>query len=357
MSDIAARIAENVAAGPRSGLPPRRPAPAARPSDVTLVAVTKYVSAEVVRPLVAAGCVDLGESRPQQLWEKAAALADLPIRWHLIGHLQRNKVRRTLPLVAMIHSVDSPRLLAAIDEEWACTGGARASACSPLPVLLEVNISGEAAKHGFAPETIEPLLAELAGYRQRGGPRADVHGRLGGRLDAARRDFAALRQLRDRLRPRCPPGVTLDELSMGMSGDFEVAIEEGATIVRVGSALFEGMRIAVIRDLIPDPFVIMLALEPHPDGTILPVRAQPGARRNEIRGVQDGMLKVCVTQSPEKGKANKAIVRTAEQVARAEEIADRVDRRRNVAPEAVSRARDQARGTGRTSGSRWLADA
>ena len=110
--------------------------------------------------------VDLGESRPQQLWEKAAALADLPIRWHLIGHLQRNKVRRTLPLVAMIHSVDSPRLLAAIDEEWAA---AVQTACSnirqSLPVLLEVNISGESAKHGFAPETIEPLLADLAGYR------------------------------------------------------------------------------------------------------------------------------------------------------------------------------------------------
>ena len=113
----AARIAENVAqvrgriadGGARGG----RPA-----SDVTLVAVTKYVSAEAVRPLVAAGCVELGESRPQQLWEKAATLADLPVRWHLIGPLQRNKVRRTLPLVAMIHSVDSPRLLAAINEEW-----------------------------------------------------------------------------------------------------------------------------------------------------------------------------------------------------------------------------------------------
>ena len=109
--------------------PPRR---SGRSADaVTLVAVTKYVSADVVRPLVAAGCRDLGESRPQQLWEKAAALADLPIRWHLIGHLQRNKVRRTLPLVAMIHSVDSPRLLAAIDEEW--SGSGAAVACRPNP--------------------------------------------------------------------------------------------------------------------------------------------------------------------------------------------------------------------------------
>ncbi len=230
MTDEAARIAENVArvrgriadAAARSG----RPA-----SQITLVAVTKYVSAAMVRPLIAAGCIDLGESRPQQLWEKAAALGDLPVRWHLIGHLQRNKVRRTLPLVTMIHSVDSPRLLAAIEEEPAAT----------LPVLLEVNISGETAKQGLAPEAIEPFLAQAAGYRN-----VAIRGLMGmagleGGLATARRDFAALRELRDRLRPRCPAGMTLDELSMGMSGDFEVAIEEGATIVRVGSSLFEGI--------------------------------------------------------------------------------------------------------------------
>ena len=233
MIDIAARIAENVArvrrqiadAAARSG----------RTADaVTLVAVTKYVSADLVRPLVAAGCTDLGESRPQQLWEKAAALADLPIRWHFVGNLQRNKVRRTLPLVAMIHSVDSPRLLATLDEEIKAARG------TPIVVLLEVNISGEAAKHGFAPDTIEPFLTELPNY-----PNVAVRGLmcmagLEGGLDVARRDFAALRRLRDQLRPRCPPGASLDDLSMGMSGDFEVAIEEGATIVRIGSALFEG---------------------------------------------------------------------------------------------------------------------
>jgi PLP dependent protein len=230
MTDDAARIAENVArirgriadAASRSG----------RPADaVTLVAVTKYVSPDTVRPLVDAGCRDLGESRPQQLWERAAQLADLPIRWHLIGHLQRNKVRRTLPLVAMIHSVDSPRLLAAIDEER----------LPPLPVLLEIHISSEDAKSGFAPDEIEPLLARAADYRN-----ISIRGLMGmasleGGLDVARREFAALRELRDRLRAKCPPGVTLDELSMGMSGDFEVAIEEGATFVRVGSALFEGL--------------------------------------------------------------------------------------------------------------------
>ena len=182
MSDLSARIAENVASVRR-----RIAAAAARSgrtaSQITLVAVTKYVSADVVRPLVAAGCLDLGESRPQQLWEKAAALANLPIRWHLIGHLQRNKVRRTLPLVSLIHSVDSARLLAAVDEE--CSG--------PLPVLLEVNISDETAKHGFAPATIEPLLRESAGYRNVAVRGLMCMAGLEGGLDVARRDFAALR--------------------------------------------------------------------------------------------------------------------------------------------------------------------
>jgi len=233
MADIAARIAENVAhirgriadAAARSG----RAA-----SDITLVAVTKYVSAAEVRALVAAGCRELGESRPQQLWEKAAELADLPIQWHLIGHLQRNKVRRTLPLVAMIHSVDSPRLLAAIDAD-------AGESPRPFPVLLEVNTSGETAKHGLQPGEVEPLLTELPRYRHVAVRGLMCMASLEGGPDAARRDFAALRQLRDRLRGRCPPGVALDELSMGMSGDFEIAIEEGATIVRVGSALFEAV--------------------------------------------------------------------------------------------------------------------
>lgn len=231
MSVDAARIAENVAkirgqiadAAGRSG----------RSADaITLVAVTKYVSADVVRPLIETGCRDLGESRPQALWEKAAQLAELPIRWHFIGSLQRNKVRRTLPLVALMHSVDSPRLLAAINEEAKDT---------EIPVLLEVNISGETTKHGFAPAEIEPFLAEAANYRH-----VSIRGLMGmasleGGLAVARRDFAALREIRDHLQKNCPPGVTLDELSMGMSGDFEIAIEEGATIVRIGSALFEGV--------------------------------------------------------------------------------------------------------------------
>jgi pyridoxal phosphate enzyme (YggS family) len=208
---------------------------AGRAADqVTLVAITKYVGAAEVRALAEAGCTLVGENRPQELWRKAEACRDLPLRWHMVGHLQRNKVRRTLPLVEMVQSADSPRLVAALDS-------AAAELSRRLPVLLEVNVSGDAAKHGFQPGEVERFLGELAGYEH-----VEVRGLmcmagLEGDLDAARRDFAALRTLRDRLRPNCPPGVRLDELSMGMSGDFEAAIREGATIVRIGSALFEGV--------------------------------------------------------------------------------------------------------------------
>lgn len=202
------------------------------PESVRLVAVTKFVGEDAIRALVEAGCTTLGESRPQQLWEKAVALAGLPIHWHLIGHLQRNKVKRTVPLVEMIQSVDSLELATALDRH----GG---EAGRRVPVLLEVNVSGEPAKHGFAPAEVAPLLPDLGRLAH-----LEIRGlmcmaSLEGGLDAARRDFAALRNLRDRLRGDCPASVCLDELSMGMSGDFEVAIEEGATMVRIGSALFE----------------------------------------------------------------------------------------------------------------------
>jgi PLP dependent protein len=232
MNDPARRVAENLAqvrarisaAAARSG----RAAEA-----VTLVAVTKYVSAELASAAVAAGCRDLGESRPQELWAKAAALDDPAIRWHLVGHLQRNKVRRTLAIVSLIQSLDSARLLAVVDDEAARLG-------RTVDALVEVNISGDASKTGLSPGELEPLLeqaATLSGVSIRG---LMGMARLEGDQDAARRDFSALRALRDRLAARVAPAITLAELSMGMSGDFEAAIEEGATIVRLGSALFEG---------------------------------------------------------------------------------------------------------------------
>jgi pyridoxal phosphate enzyme (YggS family) len=201
--------------------------------EVTLVAVTKTVPVEVAALLLGLGVCDLGESRPQELWRKAAALLPVsPVRWHLVGHLQRNKIERTLPLVSCIHSVDSLRLLDALEEE--CGKEKRA-----LPVLLEVNASREASKHGFAAEDVVGLagrLAELQHLRVEGLMTMAAYEED---LERTRPTFAALRTLRDRLATEL--GRPLPQLSMGMSNDFEIAVQEGATMVRLGAVLFEGM--------------------------------------------------------------------------------------------------------------------
>lgn len=238
MNDLARRIAENLV-----GVQQRMADAAARAgraaSDVRLVAVTKYVGPDEIAALIAAGCVDLGESRPQALWQRADSFRDPPVRWHLIGHLQRNKVARTLACASLIHSVDSERLLATIETEAAKLERA-------VDVLLEVNVSGDATKHGVAPEGLGGLVAAAARCRHVRTRGLMTMASREGDADAARADFARLRKLRDEIATgafRNELGnVDLAELSMGMSGDFEQAIEEGATIVRVGSALFEGLR-------------------------------------------------------------------------------------------------------------------
>jgi len=226
IADNVARVHERIAdAAQRSGR---------TRDDVLLVAVSKYVPADVARRLCEAGCRDLGESRPQDLWTKADAITDPAVRWHLIGHLQRNKIRRTLPRISWLHSVDSLRLLDALHDE--------AAALPRAPrVLLEVNVSGDASKTGFPLADMSQLAGQLAAW-----PRLEIGGlmamsALDSDMDSARRDFARLRELRDELQPQCPPSIVLRHLSMGMSRDYEVAIEEGATMVRVGSALFEGV--------------------------------------------------------------------------------------------------------------------
>jgi pyridoxal phosphate enzyme (YggS family) len=207
---------------------------AGRPRDeVTLVAVSKTVPGAVAAGLHALGVAHLGESRPQELWRKAAVLP-ASVHWHLVGHLQRNKVEQTLPLVELIHSVDSVRLLTALEL-------AAARAGRPVAVLLEVNASREVHKHGFAPEEVPGLADTINGLG---------HVRVQGLMTMAaleedpeccRPTFAALRQLRDRLRELLRPLHALEHLSMGMSNDFEVAVEEGATLVRLGTVLFEGL--------------------------------------------------------------------------------------------------------------------
>jgi pyridoxal phosphate enzyme (YggS family) len=203
-----------------------------RRDEVTLVAETKKVSVEVAALLPELGQVHLGENRPQELWRKAAALP-AGINWHLIGHLQRNKIARTLPLVRLIHSVDSVRLLAALEEEAGPRPGG-------VDVLLEVNASGESSKHGFAPDELPGLAAIIAGLKF-------VH--IRGLMTMAafeddpertRPTFVALRAWRDRLQAELGEARRLEHLSMGMTNDFEIAIEEGSTLVRVGTALFDG---------------------------------------------------------------------------------------------------------------------
>jgi pyridoxal phosphate enzyme (YggS family) len=231
MSTIAATIDENVrdvrrrivAACARAGR---------SDADMKLVAVTKSSTPECMRELVALGELDLGESRPQQLLERVPLFGET-VRWHLVGSLQRNKIRRVLPFVQQIHSVDSLRLLDAIDRI--------AGELQLRPrLLLEVNVSGELVKHGFAPAELLSQCATLSQFHN-----VDVCGLmtmapLVEDPEAARPVFRGLRELRDRLAGKLPLESPL-ELSMGMSNDFEVAVEEGATIVRVGSDLFRNL--------------------------------------------------------------------------------------------------------------------
>ena len=201
---------------------------------ITLVAVTKYASDEQIDALLATGHRDLGENRVQQLQQRARALPD-DVRWHMIGHLQRNKVKHVLPLVTMIHSVDSARLAKAIDQRAEHDGVV-------ADVLLQVNISGEQRKFGAESEAAVPLAGQMS---------AMPHLRLRGVMtmapysdnpEDARPVFAACRKLYDQLRDQLDEDgrAGFDTLSMGMTGDFEVAIEEGANVVRIGSAIFGG---------------------------------------------------------------------------------------------------------------------
>lgn len=197
---------------------------------VTLIAVTKTVSPQVATLLLELGVHDLGESRPQELWKKADAIAG--VRWHLIGHLQRNKLDKTIPLVSLVHSVDSVRLLEALDAFGTKYG-------TPVRVLLEVNCSREEAKGGFHPDEV-PALGDKA--MSLPGVQLDGLMTMAAHHDDPQRcrpTFIELGNLRDQLRR--DTGLSLPHLSMGMSNDFEVAVEHGATFVRLGSTLFEGL--------------------------------------------------------------------------------------------------------------------
>lgn len=192
------------------------------PAEVTLVGVCKGVPDAAVRAVYDAGLRDFGENRAAALVERAPMLPE-DIRWHFIGRLQGNKVRRVCHLVHLLHSLDRVDLA----RYWA-------REATPPPVLVEVNVAGEAAKAGVASGEAEALVAAATdvGLEVRG---LMTMAPLATDPEAARPHFAALRHLRDRIVLRHP---TVTELSMGMTDDFEVAVEEGATILRVGRAIF-----------------------------------------------------------------------------------------------------------------------
>ena len=201
------------------------------PHEVRLLPVTKTVAAERLRQAYAAGLTEFGENKIQEACAKAEVLADLPVAWSLIGHLQTNKVKYVARFAREFQALDSLRLAAALDRRLQSEGRG-------LDVLVQVNTSGEASKFGLAPEAVSDFLRELPVYsalRVRGLMTLAI---FDTDADRVRECFRVLRALRDRLRDSVPPTVVLDELSMGMSGDFEIAIEEGATTVRVGQAIF-----------------------------------------------------------------------------------------------------------------------
>ncbi len=223
MSDLAQRLQEV-----RTRVDVAARAVGRDPSSVRLVAVSKTKPAAQVEEAYRAGVRELGENYAQELAEKHRALAHLPgIAWHFVGRLQTNKAKVVAPIAAMVHAIDSLRLAEELDKR------AR-SRSEPLPVLVEVNVGGEESKGGVEPDALGPLLDAMEKL-----PLVSLRGLMSippptQSGEGARRFHRALRELRDR-----HGGVArLPELSMGMTSDFEVAIEEGATIVRIGTAIF-----------------------------------------------------------------------------------------------------------------------
>lgn len=198
---------------------------------VRLLPVTKTVPLERVRAAFAAGLDRFGENKVQEARSKAEALRHLPVAWSLIGHLQTNKVKHVARFGAEVQSLDSLRVAETLDRRLQAEGRG-------IDVLVQVNSSGETSKYGVPPEEAWRFIRELPAF-----PALRVRGLMTLALfssdaDRVRSCFRRLRHLRDRLRDDAPSMIDLTELSMGMSGDFEIAIEEGATIVRVGQAIF-----------------------------------------------------------------------------------------------------------------------
>jgi pyridoxal phosphate enzyme (YggS family) len=207
------------------------------PAGVTLVAVTKGRTAAQIREAVAAGATDIGENRVQEALEKypdlrLAANALRPIKLHMIGHLQSNKVKDAVKLFDLIHSVDSIKLAQAIDKEAGKINKAQ-------DILIEVKVSPEEAKYGFAPEEVEPAWESLRGFKNLSVKGLMCVAPIVGDPEEARPYFKKLKRLYDSLFLRLKACGSQPILSMGMSDDFRIAVEEGANMVRIGRAIFD----------------------------------------------------------------------------------------------------------------------
>jgi len=217
------------------------------PGEVTLIAVTKTAAPEQIREMLSLGVGDLGESRVQVLQQRAAQVNEFynrkmahaeegmpaKLRWHMIGHLQRNKIKPVMPVVSMIHSVDSLRLAEELDQNAEKLG-------KRMPVLMQVNASEEPQKYGVAVGAAVHLAEQIDSM-----PNLQIMGLMTmAALDAneeqSRRTFARTREIFEEMKWHKIGGASLKHLSMGMSNDFEAAIQEGATMVRVGTLLFGG---------------------------------------------------------------------------------------------------------------------
>ena len=201
-----------------------------KPEDVTLIAVSKTKPVSRMEEAYEEGCLDFGENKVQEIVRK---LPELPhdVRWHMIGHLQRNKVKMIIDKVSLIHSVDSVRLAEQIEEEAAKAG-------KIVNILLEVNVAKEESKYGFWPENLKAAVREISCF-----PHISIKGLMTiapfvENPENNRKHFKKLRQLSVDMQQKTIDNVSMSVLSMGMTGDYEVAIEEGATLIRVGTGIF-----------------------------------------------------------------------------------------------------------------------
>jgi PLP dependent protein len=198
--------------------------------EIKLVAVSKTVSIDFIREAVEAGVDILGENYVQEALPKIEAL-ELPVQWHFIGHLQSNKAYMVVKRFSLIQTVDSFKLARELSRRALAEG-------KTISILIQVNVSGEESKFGIRPDMLEPLLEEISALDG-----VHVKGLMTmppyfNQPELCRPHFRKLKELAQSVQGNCPKNVNMDELSMGMSGDFEVAIEEGATLVRVGTAIF-----------------------------------------------------------------------------------------------------------------------